>query len=349
MQIEESVQARYAEGAQEKQEALCCPVSYQSELLALLPEEIIEKDYGCGDPSRYVQTGDVVLDLGSGGGKVCYMAAQLVGEDGCVHGVDMTGDMLALARKYQAHMAEKIGGDRVHFHKGYIQDLAFDIEAAQTYVNENPLTDGASIEGYEAWKKTQRRDQPMIASESVSLVISNCVLNLVGRDDRRQMLNEIFRVLKPGGRVAISDIICDQYVPEHLQNDPQLWSGCISGAFQEQEFLQAFAQVGFVNVAYDKWEEAPWQVVEGIEFRSVTLVASKPNNVAGESTDKTLMYVGPMASVSDEAGRVFPKGERVRVSASVYEQILQADSHNFVGLSPTASAASCCAPKATCC
>ncbi|MEE7624981.1 methyltransferase domain-containing protein [Methylobacter sp. Wu8] len=94
MTIETGVLQRYSEGAEAVQPELCCPVDYDRELLALLPQEIIDKDYGCGDPSRYVQKGDVVLDLGSGSGKICYMAAQLVGDSGKVIGVDMNDDML---------------------------------------------------------------------------------------------------------------------------------------------------------------------------------------------------------------------------------------------------------------
>ncbi|HIL93702.1 MAG TPA: methyltransferase domain-containing protein, partial [Cycloclasticus sp.] len=89
MDMKNSVVERYTEGAEAVQPALCCPVDYDASLLAMLPKEVIEKDYGCGDPSRYVQDGDVVLDLGSGSGKICYMAAQLVGETGRVIGVDM--------------------------------------------------------------------------------------------------------------------------------------------------------------------------------------------------------------------------------------------------------------------
>ena len=118
MTIETGVLERYSQGAESIQADLCCPVDYDRELLALLPQEIIDKDYGCGDPSRYVQNGDVVLDLGSGSGKICYMAAQLVGGAGKVIGVDMNDDMLALARKYQPEMAEKLGSDRVSFVKG---------------------------------------------------------------------------------------------------------------------------------------------------------------------------------------------------------------------------------------
>src|SRR3989338_7176898 len=134
MDVQTEVLRRYSEGAEERQAELCCPVDYDAKLLRLLPQEIVEKDYGCGDPSRYVREGDVVLDLGSGGGKVCYMTAQLVGEHGQVIGVDMNDDMLALARKYQAEMAIKLGGERVRFVKGYIQDLALDGDAMESYL-----------------------------------------------------------------------------------------------------------------------------------------------------------------------------------------------------------------------
>ena len=117
MTIETGVLKRYTAGAESIQSDLCCPVDYDRELLSILPQEIIEKDYGCGDPSRYVRKGDVVLDLGSGSGKICYMAAQLVGDKGKVIGIDMNDDMLALARKYQDEMAEKLGSDRGEFGK----------------------------------------------------------------------------------------------------------------------------------------------------------------------------------------------------------------------------------------
>ena len=139
MTLETGVLERYSAGAESRQADLCCPVDYNQELLAILPQEIIEKDYGCGDPSRYVKKGDVVLDLGSGSGKICYMAAQLVGVKGKVIGVDMNDDMLALARKYQDEMAEKLGSNRVEFVKGQIQDLALDLAAMNKHLALNPV------------------------------------------------------------------------------------------------------------------------------------------------------------------------------------------------------------------
>ncbi len=241
MSIEAIVRERYAEGARVRQESLCCPVDYDRELLALLPREIIDKDYGCGDPSRYARNGDTVVDLGCGGGKICYMTAQIVGASGKVIGVDMTDEMLALARRHQGDMANKLGFDVVEFRRGMIQQVA-----------------------------------QIVAPASVDLVISNCVLNLVDEADRQQLLAGVFEVLKPGGRIAISDIVSSAAVPERLKADPELWSGCISGAFEKQAFLQAFAAVGFESVIYDKWDEQPWQSIEDLHFHSATVCARKP-------------------------------------------------------------------------
>lgn len=335
MNVSETVVARYSEGAQEREEALCCPVDYDRGLLEKLPQEIIDKDYGCGDPSRYVREGDVVLDLGSGGGKIAYMAAQLVGETGRVIGVDMTDDMLVLARKYQNEMAHRLGGDRVRFLKGYIQDLALDLDALDTYLTAHPVRCLQDMEHLQAWEAEQRRQRPLIADASVDLVISNCVLNLVSDDTKTQLLNDIFRVLKPGGRVAISDIISDESVPEALKRDAQLWSGCISGAFQEEAFLQAFCDAGFVAVAYDKWDMQPWRVVEGIEFRSVTLSAVKPEQGPCLDFGHAVIYRGPHAEVRDDEGHVFARGARIAVCERTYQLLTGgAYADDFIGIAP---------------
>ncbi len=344
--VENTVQARYSEGAQERQESLCCPVDYDTSLLKLLPSEIVEKDYGCGDPSRYVKPGDTVVDLGSGGGKICYMAAQICGDEGQVIGVDMTDDMLALARKYQSEMAEKLGGDRVDFRKGYIQDLALDVQAMEAWLASNAVNNIEDLQALEVWKTQQKENTPLVASGTVDLVISNCVLNLVAQKDRAQMIEEIFRVLKPGGRVAISDIVCDELVPEHLQDDPTLWSGCISGAFHEKGFMDAFLEAGFVAVAYDKWDDQPWQVVEGIEFRSVTLMAIKPSQDNLVDAGQGLIYKGPFSEVKDDLGNLYPRGERIAVSRRTFELMMNSDlAENFVGVEPATAISNGCFNK----
>jgi len=345
MNIERTVKERYSQGARERLEALCCPVDYDPGLLAALPEEIIAKDYGCGDPSRYVQPGDVVLDLGSGGGKICYLAAQLVGPRGRVIGVDMNEDMLALARKYQADMADRLGGDRVRFLKGNIQDLALDVEALDRYLREHPVADRQGYAELKAWEDRQRREQPLIADASVDLVISNCVLNLVSDAEKEQLVREIFRVLRPGGRIAISDIVSDRPIPAALKQDPELWSGCIAGAFQDGDFLRTFAANGFQAVCYDKWETQPWRVVEGIEFRAVTLTACKA--VATHGGQRSLIYRGPFAAVIDDAGQRHVRGERSQVSAAQHAGLTGAAYGNaFIDpqAHPPAGAGGCCAP-----
>ena len=241
---------RYSAASQAVQPALCCPVSYDRKLLAVLPAELIERDYGCGDPSRFVRAGETVLDLGSGGGKICYIASQIVGARGRVIGIDMNDDMLALARRYQREIAGRIGWDNVTFHRGRIQDLSRSLD--------EPDSKG-----------------PLISSGSIDVVLSNCVLNLVNEADREQLFREVFRVLRPGGRAVISDIVSSQPVPAALKADPTLWSGCISGAFEEQSFLAAFSAAGFTQVQLAARQEEPWTVVDGIEFRSVTVQAMK--------------------------------------------------------------------------
>jgi ubiquinone/menaquinone biosynthesis C-methylase UbiE len=345
--IEDVVRDRYTAGAQQKQEALCCPVDYDRSLLAILPQEIIDRDYGCGDPSRYVCEGDTVLDLGSGGGKICYMAAQLVGAHGKVIGIDMNDDMLALARKYQSAMAARLGSDRVEFYKGKIQDLALDISAMQGWSDRNPVTDDDDRALLKRFEAEQKQAQPLIPDASIDLVISNCVLNLVADSEKQQMIEEVFRVLKPGGRIAIADIISDRPVPAAMKDDPELWSGCISGAFHEGEMPAVFAAAGFSAVSYDKWDSQPWQVINGIEFRSVTLTAIKPAVALAADERRELVYRGPFASVTDEAGNCYRRGERRTVTAERH-RILTGPAYGdaFIDLSASSDAGTaCCSPE----
>lgn len=352
LDVTTSVKDRYSEGAKERQAALCCPVDYNAEALKKLPQEIIDKDYGCGDPSAYVREGDVVLDLGSGGGKICYMAADITGASGQVIGVDMNNDMLALARKYQGEMAAKLGYDNVSFRKGYIQDLALDVDAMERYLIEHPVAGFESYQALESWKQVQMQERPLIPDNSVDLVISNCVLNLVADAQKAQLVKEIYRVLKPGGRVAISDIISDEVIPQHLKDDSELWSGCLSGAFQEEEFLTAFRDAGFLAVAYDKWEPEAWQVIEGIEFRSATLTAVKGTGEACIDGGQAVIYQGPFSEVYDDEGHVYPRGQRIAVCERSFN--LLTDTHGpyaglFIGITPAGNVQKreWCAPAGT--
>lgn len=313
MDYEEAVRARYSAAARRYERELCCFVEYDPRLLEAIPPEVIEKDYGCGDPTPYVREGDVVLDLGAGAGKLCFIAAQLVGPGGRVIGVDCNADMLDVARRNRAIVARRLGYDNVEFRRGLIQDLRLDLDAVDEYLVNHPVRSTEDWLRLRAYEERLRREQPMIPDNSVDCVVSNCVLNLVRPEDRRQLFREIYRVLKNGGRAAISDIVSDETVPEHLREDPELWSGCISGAFREDEFLRAFEEAGFYGIQTVKYSEKPWQVVEGIEFRSITVLAYKGKDGPCLERNQAVIYLGPFKRVEDDDGHVFRRGERTAV------------------------------------
>jgi ubiquinone/menaquinone biosynthesis C-methylase UbiE len=317
--MESSVRERYSAAAQEREAALCCPVDYNPEYLRVIPEEVIERDYGCGDPSRYVREGDVVLDLGSGGGKICFIAAQLVGPKGRVIGVDMNDDMLELARRSAPAVAERIGYSNVEFHRGKIQDLELDIDRVDHWLRQHPVTSAAGLVELDQYTEGLRQREPMIPTGSIDVVVSNCVLNLVRAADKPKLIREIFRVLKRGGRIAISDIVSDEAVPAELQQDPELWSGCISGAFFEEELLRELETAGFYGIAISSWESTPFRTVQGIEFRSITVTAYKGKEGACFEANQAVIYRGPWKLVEDDDGHVLRRGDRVAVCAKTFD------------------------------
>ena len=254
MKTEFAVKDRYAAAAEQQEQALCCPVDYDPKYLKQIPAEVIEKDYGCGDPSEWVEKGDTVLDLGSGTGKICFIASQVVGPEGRVIGVDMTDAMLEVAERNTPIVAENIGHSNVEFRKGRIQDLALDLNLLEKELTSSPVQNANGWLEMENVAEKLRREQTMIPDDSVDVVVSNCVLNLVEPQLKEQMFQEIFRVLKRGGRAVISDIVADEEVPEHLQKDDYLWSGCLSGAMSEEAFLKAFEDAGFYGLEYVKFE-----------------------------------------------------------------------------------------------
>ena len=172
-----------------------------------LPDTATLASLGCGNPTAVAELheGETVLDLGSGGGIDVLLSAKRVGSTGKAHGLDMTDEMLALARAN----ADKAGVDNVEFHKGFIEAI--------------PLPD-----------------------DSIDVVISNCVLNLSA--DKPLVLREVARVLRPGGRFAISDVVADEDMDDATRADMQSYTGCIAGALTQRDFEQALAQAGLVDV-----------------------------------------------------------------------------------------------------
>jgi arsenite methyltransferase len=216
-----SVQARYGEiarnvsaGAKDSCcDSSCCgdPISsdlYDARQTKGLPDKAVLASLGCGNPTALatLNAGDVVLDLGSGGGIDVLLSAKRVGPTGKAYGLDMTDDMLALARENQ----QKAGATNVEFLKGHIEHI--------------PLPDN-----------------------SVDVIISNCVINLSG--DKDKVLAEAFRVLKPGGRFAVSDVVSRRRdVPDEIRRSVELWIGCVAGALHEDDFRSKLTRAGFENV-----------------------------------------------------------------------------------------------------
>lgn len=333
LNVESAVRDRYSEAAQTKVDALCCPIDYDQRFLKAIPKEILERDYGCGDPSRHLQPGETVLDLGSGAGKICFIASQVVGPGGRVIGVDMNDNMLRLARQHQNAFGDTIGHHNVEFRKGRIQDLALDLERLDAELKARPIDSADAFLAAETIAEELRVRHPLVANDSVDVVVSNCVLNLVDSKAKAQLFDEIFRVLKKGGRAVISDIVSDEEVPAEMQSDPELWSGCISGAFTEEGFLRAFAEAGFYGIRILKLDPTPWRTVQGIEFRSLTVEALKGKQGDCFDRNQAVIYKGPFKEVLDDDNHRMERGRRYAVCDKTYQLFQKApyrDSFEFI-------------------
>ena len=245
-----AISAKYGAAARGVSDGQCCsgscgdPITsnlYTDEETGRLPAEAVQASLGCGNPTALIdlQPGQVVLDLGSGGGIDVLLSARRVGPEGRVYGLDMTDEMLALARQNQ----QRAGATNVEFLKG-------DIEAI-------PLPDA-----------------------SVDVVISNCVINL--STDKPRVLREAFRVLKPGGRFAVSDVVVRGEVPPDVRRSVELWVGCVAGAVEQSEYQRMLTDVGFEHVDVD-----PWRVYDLAQAREfLTEAGVNPESVAAAAQGK---------------------------------------------------------------
>jgi len=212
--IHETVREHYAERI--KNSATCCGTDpccstenslYPVDLLTSVPSDVTETSYGCGDPITLaaLKPGDTVLDLGSGAGLDCLLAAQKVGPQGRVIGVDMTPEMIERARDN----AKRINATNIEFRQGYLEDLPVD-------------------------------------SNSIDVIISNCVINLA--PDKTKVFSEIVRVLKPGAKLAVSDIVTDGPLPAEVKKSLSAWAGCIAGALDLMEYKSMLEAAGLTDI-----------------------------------------------------------------------------------------------------
>ena len=280
--IRQQVSERYARAASTG-EQMCCPTGYDfADLRRFVPDEVLKISYGCGTPAglNTVKPGETVLDIGSGGGIDCFEAARRVGPTGRVVGLDMTDQMLAIARRNAPVVAANLGyaASNVEFRKGVAESM--------------PVEDG-----------------------TIDLIISNCVINLA--PDKRTVFREMYRVLKPGGRFTISDIVADQQVPQYLIHDQEKWGDCLSGALPVGEYIGGLVEAGFLAVHQVKW--IPWQRIDGIHFLSLTLTGYKLPQQAGSKEAGFATLCGPFSRAVDELGQAYQRGAPQAVSAKAVQ------------------------------
>lgn len=310
-----SVREDYAALAEKRADALlasqtqvvCCSEAYDVNLMKQVPKAVIDADFGCGNPTKYIRPGDIVLDLGCGAGMNCYIAAQIAGTAGSVIGIDFNDAMLSIARKALPEFSASVEAAPLSFRMGSAHDLALDLDLANDYLRSNAPRDVVGIQKYQDLADKLRQEQTLVADNSVDVVISNCVINLLADRDKTLVFQEIFRVLKPGGRFAISDNVSNIPVPEVLKNDAMLWSACYAGVLQEQQFYSGLETTGFAGITIEVRNDAPAKIIDELEFYSVTVTGEKPLKDCGVDTPK-VMYKGPSKAIVGDSGKMYRRG-----------------------------------------
>lgn len=269
-----SVKEFYGSAAREANKDIINPFTPVNEIANFIPEASRTRSYGCGSPVRDAapQKGETLVDLGSGSGVECFLAAAEVGAQGKVFGIDMTDDMLALARSSQEEVVRDLGYDVLEFCRGYLEDI--------------PLPDA-----------------------NADVVISNCVINL--SPDKRRTYLEIMRILKPGGRMVISDIVTDEHISPAIKNSARLRGECLGGAMRQDDLMQMLSDCGFTAVFLHK--RYPYRELNGNRFFSLTYEARKAP-VEEEGALVRAVYRGPHPFIETAAGRRMEPGRLVHLS-----------------------------------
>jgi ubiquinone/menaquinone biosynthesis C-methylase UbiE len=303
----------YGDAAEKPQAELCCPAKYDDTAVAHIPQDVLDRFYGCGSPmtSAGIKEGEVVVDLGSGAGIDVFIAAKLVGATGKAIGVDMTDRMLAVARENQSRVAGALGYDAVEFREGFLEQIP-------------------------------------VQSKSVDLITSNCVINL--SPDKPRVFAEMWRVLKDHGRILVSDIVSEREVPPHLKVNPRLWGECLVGALTQEQFLAELERAGFygLEILQKTW----WKDVEGYPFFSVTVRGWKFEKSSGcVFQGHRAVYLGPAKAFVDEEGHMFPRNEPYEVCTDTVAKLSHPPYKGmFAILEPGEERAgyACCGPEGCC-
>ncbi len=308
------VREYYAAAAEQPKADLCCPTKYDAGAVAHIPQDVLDRFYGCGSPmlSANVQPGETVVDLGSGAGIDVFIAAKLVGPTGKAIGVDMTDAMLGVANENKPKVAAALGYDVVEFRKGYLEQIP-------------------------------------VESTTVDLITSNCVVNL--SPDKPRVFEEMWRILKDHGRIVVADIVSETDVPPHLKVNAELWGECLVGALTEEQFLSRLERAGFYGLTVLK--KTYWKDVESYPFFSITVQGFKYEKAAGcVYRGHRAIYLGPGKAFVDEEGHLFPRNEPYEVCTDTVAKLSRSPYQAmFAILEPGEERAgySCCGPDGGCC
>lgn len=283
----------------------CCtfisPDQHVKDAMAKIHDEVMSKYYGCGLVIPQDLSGLSVLDLGSGSGRDCYLISQLVGESGSVLGIDMTDEQLEVANRHIEYHRENFGykDSNVAFKKGNIDRL----------------------------------DELQLSSDTYDIIVSNCVINLCANKER--VLQECFRLLRPGGEMYFSDVYCNRRLPTHLQNDSTLYGECLSGALYHQDFLELAKKAGFTDIRLVEKEEIVMRdtelenKVKGYKFDSITYRLFKVEGLESSQEDYglTAIYKGGIEHSNDEFSldekTSFKPNEETPISGNTYQILKQ--------------------------
>ena len=279
----EKVQEFYGEAMDEPQAELCCPTSYDPTDTDHIPREVLDRFYGCGSPMSIagVSEGETVVDLGSGAGIDCFIAAKKVGADGKVIGVDMTAQSLEQARLHNKLVTENLGFDVCEFREGFMEEVPVD-------------------------------------DNEVDLITSNCVINL--SPDKKKVFAEMWRILKDHGRIVISDIVSEVEVPPYLQVNPVLWGECLSGALTERDFVSMLEEAGFYGLTTLKktyWKSVEGYKFFSVTVSGFKFEKKEGCVFVGQKA----IYQGPFKSIMDEEGHFFPRGEAVEICTDTAQKL----------------------------